>query len=242
MKCLIVDDESLARDRLRRMVQENDSLELCGEACDGREAVQQAERLRPDLVLLDIRMPGMNGIEAARYMGDLKHPPAVVFTTAYGDHALEAFDAQAVDYLLKPVRSERLQQAVQRARCLTTERLAALPGAMQKRSHICARSHGGLELIAIEDVLYFQADGKYVTVCSSGRRILVEDSLRALEEEFGDRFLRVHRNALVAVDAISALERDSNGHSQVVLRGTDQRLDVSRRLLATVRRHIRGGS
>lgn len=242
MKCLIVDDESLARERLRRMVQENDALELCGEACDGREAVQQTERLQPDLVLLDIRMPGMNGIEAARHMSDLERPPAVVFTTAYGDHALEAFDAQAVDYLLKPVRSERLQQAVQRARCLTTERMAALPTAMQKRSHICARSHGGLELIAIEDVLYFQADGKYVTVCAADRSILIEDSLRALEEELGDLFLRVHRNALVAVSAITGLERDSNGHSRVVLRGTDQCLDVSRRLLAGVRRQIRAVS
>lgn len=241
MKCLIVDDESLARERLKRMLQDLDEWQFCGEAADGEETLLQVQRLEPEVVLLDIRMPGMDGVEAARHLCNLDNPPAVIFTTAYGDHALEAFDAQAVDYLLKPIRPERLAQALQKARRLTVTQLSALPSESRRRNHVCARSHGKLDLIPVEQILYFQADSKYVTVCSAGRKILIEESLKALEEEFFSEFIRIHRNALVAKRAIRGLEKDREGHHRVVLDGVEEQLEVSRRLLPEVRSRLKNG-
>lgn len=244
MRCLVVDDEALARSRLVRLLEESDDYQVCGEAANGEQALQQVETLQPDVVLLDIRMPGMDGMEAARHLLQLEKRPAVVFTTAYGDHALEAFDTEAVDYLLKPIRPERLQQALQKARRLSSAQLAGLQtgDADRARTHLCARSRGNLELIAIEDVIYLQADNKYVTVCAPGRQILIEESLKSLEEEFAVHFIRVHRNALVAGAAIRGLEKDAEGHCRVVLEGTDERLEVSRRQLPEVRKRIRAGA
>lgn len=243
MKCLVVDDESLARERLVRLLAECPGLQVCGEAANGEQGLQQVEQLQPDVVLLDIRMPGMDGLEMARHMLQLGAAPAVVFTTAYGDHALEAFETQAVDYLLKPVHPERLQQALEKARRLSGGQLELLQAANagHSRSHLCARNRGNLELIAIEDVIYLQADHKYVTVCSAGRTILIEESLKSLEQEFADTFVRIHRNALVASCAIRGLEKDAQGHCRVVLAGVDERLEVSRRLLPDVRKRIRTG-
>jgi len=243
MKCLVVDDEALARERLVRMLDECPGLQVCGEAANGEQGLRQVQALQPDIVLLDIRMPGMDGLEMARHLLDLDASPAVVFTTAYGDHALEAFDTQAVDYLLKPVRPERLRQALEKARRLNPAALQQLQAANagHSRTHLCARNRGNLELIAIEDVVYLQADNKYVTVCSATGRILIEESLKSLEQEFADRFIRVHRNALVAAAAIRALDRDSDGHCRVVLAGIDERLEVSRRLLPELRKRMRTG-
>jgi two-component system response regulator AlgR len=240
MKCLVVDDELLARERLSRMLGQLEGCEVCGEAADGQQALEQVQALAPELVLMDIRMPGMDGLEAARYLLKLDNPPAVVFTTAYGDHALEAFEAQAMDYLLKPIHPERLQQALDKARRLSLVQLEAVEegGA---RTHLCARNRGNLELIPVQEIVYLQADQKYVTVCSATQKILVEDALKALEQEFGDLFIRIHRNALVAVRRIRALEKDPQGHCRVVLEGVEERLEVSRRLLPEVRRHIRKG-
>lgn len=243
MKCLVVDDESLARERLVRLLAECPGLQVCGQAANGEQGLRQIEQLQPDVVLLDIRMPGMDGLEMARHMLQLEAAPAVVFTTAYGDHALEAFETQAVDYLLKPVHPERLQQALEKARRLSGGQLKLLQAANagHGRTHLCARTRGNLELIAIEDVVYLQADHKYVTVCSAGRTILIEESLKSLEQEFADRFVRIHRNALVASGAIRGLEKDAQGHCRVVLAGVDERLEVSRRLLPDVRKRIRAG-
>lgn len=245
MKCLVVDDEMLARERLVRMLGQCPGLQVCGEAANGEQGLQQIQRLRPDVVLLDIRMPGMDGLEMARHMLNLEAAPAVVFTTAYGDHALEAFETQAVDYLLKPVHPERLRQALEKARRLSgglLEQLQAANSGDHSRTHLCARSRGNLELVAIEDIIYLQADHKYVTVCSTGRSILIEESLKSLEQEFGDRFVRIHRNALVAAGAIRGLEKVEEGHFKVALAGTGERLEVSRRLLPEVRKRIRGGT
>ncbi|TCK16817.1 LytTR family two component transcriptional regulator [Thiogranum longum] len=242
MKCLVVDDELLARERLTRMLDQLEGCEVCGEAADGQQALDQAQVLVPELILMDIRMPGMDGLEAARHLLKLDNPPAVVFTTAYGDHALEAFEAQAIDYLLKPIHPERLQQALEKARRLNLVQLENISGDSDVRTHLCARNRGNLELVPVEEVVYLQADQKYVTVRSATRKILVEDALKALEEEFGDRFLRIHRNALVAVQCIRALEKDSQGHVSVVLDGVEERLEVSRRLLPEVRRNIRNGA
>ncbi|HHJ17001.1 MAG TPA: response regulator transcription factor [Gammaproteobacteria bacterium] len=243
MKCLVVDDEALARERLVRLLDELGEWQLSGEAASGEQALQQVQQLQPDLVLMDIRMPGMDGLEAARHMAQLEQPPAVVFTTAYGDHALEAFETQAVDYLLKPIHPERLQQALEKARRLSRAQLEELQQAQtgSQRTHLCARNRGNLELIPVPEVVYLQADHKYVTVCAPGRQILIEDSLKSLEQEFSGCFIRIHRNALVAIHAIRGLEKDAEGHHCVVLAGVDERLEVSRRLLPEVRKRIRAG-
>jgi two-component system response regulator AlgR len=243
MKCLVVDDEALARERLVRMLGEYDGCQVCGEAGGGAQALQQVQLLQPDLVLLDIRMPGMDGMEVARHMLELETAPAVIFTTAYGDHALEAFDTQAVDYLLKPVHPERLRQALDKAQRLNSGQLERIrdSGGATCRTHLCARSRGNLVLVAVEDIVYMQADNKYVTVCSADTRILIEESLKSLEQEFADRFVRVHRNALVASWAIRALEKGADGHFRIALDGVEERLEVSRRLLPDVRKLIRGG-
>jgi two-component system response regulator AlgR len=244
MKCLVVDDEELARERLTRLLETAGEWQVCGEAANGEQALQQVQRLQPDVVLLDIRMPGMDGLETARHLSRLEKPPAVVFTTAYGDHALEAFETQAVDYLLKPIDPERLQQALDKARRLSGALLEELQGGDfgGPRSHLCARNRGNLELIPVEEVVYLQADNKYVTVCSRSQQILIEESLKSLEQEFGDRFVRIHRNALVAVAAIRGLEKDAAGHCSVVLEGVEPRLEVSRRLLPEIRRLIKAGA
>ena len=245
MKCLVVDDEALARERLARLLEELAGWELCGEAGSGAEALRQAERLQPDLVLLDIRMPGMDGLEAARHLAGFDRPPAVVFTTAYGDHALEAFDAHAIDYLLKPIHPERLCQALEKVARLggvpLDEKLGEATGS-GSRTHFCARIRGNLELVSVDEVVFLQADNKYVTVRSPGQQILIEESLKSLEQEFGARFLRIHRNALVAVNAVRGLEKDHAGHCRVLLEGVEDRLEVSRRLLPEVRRRIKSGN
>jgi len=244
MKCLVVDDEPLARQRLVRLLEAVVDCDVCGEAGNGEQTLQEVQQLQPDLVLLDIRMPGMDGLEAARHLTQLENPPAVVFTTAYGDHALEAFETQAVDYLLKPIHPERLQQALEKARRLTQAQLQELQQAEVggRRTHLCARNRGNLELIPLTEVVYLQADNKYVTVRSPGQQILIEESLKSLEEEFTGCFLRIHRNALVAPAAIRGLEKDAEGHHCVVLDGVDERLEVSRRLLPEVRKRIKTGA
>jgi two-component system response regulator AlgR len=241
MKCLVVDDESLARERLSRLIDQLEGCEVCGEAVDGQQALDRVQALAPELVLLDIRMPGMDGLEAARHLQKLDNPPAVVFTTAYGDHALEAFEAQAIDYLLKPIHPERLQQALDKARRLNLVQLEGVVGS-GARTHLSARNRGNLELIQVEEIVYLQADHKYVTVRSATRKILVEDALKALEQEFAERFIRIHRNALVAVRCIRALEKDGQGRCRIVLEGIEERLEVSRRLLPEVRRQIRNSA
>ena len=243
MRCLVVDDESLARQRLTTLLNDMCECQVCGEAANGEQALQQVQQLRPDLVLMDIRMPGMDGIEAARHMVQLKNPPAIVFATAYGDHALEAFETQAVDYLLKPIHPQRLQQALDKARRLSSVQLEKLHNSQAggRRTHLCARKRGNLELVPIDEVVYLQADNKYVTVCSAAQQILIEESLKSLEQEFSGDFMRIHRNALVAVGAIRGLDKNAEGHCCVLLEGVDERLEVSRRLLPEVRKRIRNG-
>ena len=240
MKVLLVDDEALARDRLRRLLADLPDCEICGEAADGRSALEDCERLQPDVVLMDIRMPGMDGLEAARHLAGLPDPPAVIFTTAFGDHALEAFEACAVDYLLKPIRGERLAAALGNARRLTRVQAAQLDSAVGgARSHICVRVRGNLHLIPVTDVRFFRADNKYVTVRTGDAEYLIEESLKALEDEFAARFLRIHRNALVAADFMVGLEKDIEGRCLVVLGGIGERLEVSRRHLPELRARLK---
>ena len=242
MKILIVDDEAPARARLRRVLEEMDDCVVTGEAANGSEALQLAASLQPDILLLDIRMPGMDGLEAAQHLQSLGQPPAVIFTTAYNDYAVQAFEAHAVDYLLKPVRRERLADALRHARFLTRLQARALheaSAAPAPRQRICASVRGSLQLIEVDDIRYFQADQKYVSVVTPDGEVLIEETLKALEEEFADRFVRIHRNALVARDYIAGLERDEEGHGRVQLSGIANTLEVSRRHIAEIRRLVK---
>src|SRR5688500_17940343 len=238
MKLLLVDDEPLARQRLAALVRELGGHDIVGEAANGREAVEQAESLGPEVVLLDVSMPVMDGLEAARHLATLPSPPALVFCTAFDQHALAAFEAAAVAYLVKPVRAERLAEALERARRhRSAQQVPPLPTAchQRRRSHLSARLRGSLRLIPVDDVRYLQAEEKYVVVHHARGEDLIEESLKSLETEFGDRFIRIHRNCLVARHEIIELKRAADGHVQAVLRHGAHPLEVSRRCVAGLR-------
>lgn len=243
MRLIIVDDEPPARDRLRRLIDELDDCEVIGEAGNGEEALDICARLQPDVVLLDVRMPGLSGIEVARHLSALEDPPAVVFTTAYDEYALEAFETQAFGYLLKPVRREKLARALRHASRVSPTRLAGLAEATRaphRREQICARLGDQLRLIPVGDVFYFLAGQKYVTVRHRAGRDLIDEPLKELGEEFGPDFVRIHRNALVAEKHISAVERTEDGQYAVRVRECGDVLQVSRRHAAELLRRIRG--
>lgn len=241
MKILLVDDEPLARERLSDFLADMPGCQLLGVAVHGREAVEKAVELEVDVVLMDIAMPVMDGLEAARHLQELPAPPAVIFCTAYDDHALAAFDAAALDYLVKPVRKERLQQALERARTqragVSAARQKLLP--QKQRTHLSARLRGSLRLIAISDIYYLQADEKYVVVHHARGEDLIEESLKSLEVEFGHFFLRIHRNCLVAHTEFQELRRDNDGSVHAVLRHGKQMLEVSRRCVSGLRERLK---
>jgi len=224
MKILIVDDEKLARDRLSRMVESFPGYRVVGEAGNGNEAIEKTEACAPDIVLIDIRMPGMDGIQAARHLSRLSQPPAMIFTTAFADHALEAFETHAVDYLLKPVRKERLQSALE---------ASSKPNKAQ-----ASQVRGNLVLVPIENIYYFVADQKYVTVRHNEGEVLIEDPLKNLEKEFGNRFHRIHRNALISLSRVCGMKSTNDGH-QVMFKDIENTLEVSRRNLPTIRKLIK---
>ncbi len=242
MKILIADDEPLARERLRALLGEIGGHEVIAEVGNGRETVELAAQIHPDVVLLDIAMPVLDGLEAARHLGALGLPPAVVFCTAFDEHALSAFDAAAVDYLVKPVRSERLAAALERARRYGAgqrhEQLAAAAHGA-RRTHLCARLRGSLRLIPLDDVHYLQAEEKYVVVHHARGEDLIEESLKALESEFGDRFLRIHRNCLVSRKEIVELKRTHDGQVHAALRSGGPPLEVSRRCVPGLREKLK---
>ena len=245
MRALIVDDEAPARDRLRRMLGDIEEVVVIGEASNGREALAACAALDPDVVLLDIRMPGMDGIETARHINSLEEPPALIFTTAYDQYALDAFESQAVGYLLKPVRQEKLERALRQASRVAGAQLVRLAGQAQlgrRRSQICARLGEQLKLVPVEDIYYFAADQKYVTLHHRGGSDIIDDSLRALEEEFAPDFVRIHRNSLVALRHIRSVERDADGRYVVRFKDCATELPVSRRHAGEALRQIRGGA
>ncbi|MBA1273160.1 LytR/AlgR family response regulator transcription factor [Stutzerimonas azotifigens] len=243
MNVLIVDDEPLARERLSRLVGDLDGYRVLEPAAsNGEEALALIDDLRPDVVLLDIRMPGLDGLQVAAKLCERDAPPAVIFCTAHDEFALEAFQVSAVGYLVKPVRQENLAEALRKAERPNRVQLAALtrPAAVSgagARSHISARTRKGIELIPLEQVIYFIADHKYVTLRHEGGEVLLDEPLKALEDEFGDRFVRIHRNALVYRDRIERLQRTPLGHFQLFLKGLEgEALTVSRRHVAGVRK------
>jgi len=241
LQVLIVDDEPRARERLRSLLAEIADVEVAGEAGNGQQALTQTHDLAPDVVLLDVRMPGMDGIETARHLNALEEPPAVIFTTAYDQYAVNAFDAHAVGYLLKPIRKEKLAAALLHAGRLTRPQLQQLAAtsASPRRTHIAARHRDGLRLIPIEDVQFFFAEQKYTTVRHVHGEDLIEDSLRALEDEFGPTFVRIHRNALVSVRYLEHIDRNTDGQYFVRLRGCDAPLQVSRRMAGELRERFK---
>lgn len=242
LSVLIVDDELPARERLQRLVAELPGCAVAGVCSNGADALTLVGKLQPGVVLLDIRMPGMTGIEVARHLGALEHPPAIVFTTAYDEYALEAFESQAVGYLLKPVRSERLAQALKQASRLSSPQLRGLatPAALlAARQHVAVRVRDELKLIPVKDIRYFRADQKYVTVRHSRGEDLIDESLKQLEEEFAADFVRAHRSILVAIAHVEALERTGGEDSYALrLRGESETVAVSRRQLAELRKRL----
>src|SRR5579859_6903219 len=239
-RVLIVDDEAPARERLRSLLAELDEADVIGEAVTGEQAVQRTIELAPDVVLLDVRMPGIDGIEAARHMNLLEQPPAIIFTTAFDQYAMEAFDTHAVGYLLKPIRKEKLAAALAHASRLTRPQLAKVSAKTEvRRSHIAVKHREGLRLIPIEEVQFFFAEQKYTTVRHLEGEDLIEDSLRALEDEFGPDFVRIHRNALVGTRYLERIERNAEGQYFVKLRGCDSPLQVSRRMASELRERFR---
>lgn len=237
MKILIVDDEPPARARLKNLLDDLQVGEVVAEAGNGQQALNVCQQQPIDLILLDIRMPGMDGVETANHLKKLENPPAIIFTTAYDEYALQAFDAHAIDYLLKPIRKERLQQALDKAHRLSLAQYAALEESSDKMpQHISARVQGGIKLVDVDEVLYFFAEHKYVTVFYHDGQVLIEDSLKSLEKKYAQQFIRVHRNALVAIEQLRGLERQGDGHFKLLLKGSDNKLDVSRRHLPSVRK------
>ena len=240
MKLLIVDDEKLARDRLVRLLDDATDIQVIGQAASGIQAVTLCGEVSPDVVLLDIRMPGMDGLEAAVHMMALEEPPAIVFCTAYEEHAIEAFKVHAVGYLLKPVRREDLKEILINVRKTNKAQLAAIAESDGRhRLHLSARTRRGIELVAIEEVRFLQADQKYVTVRHKKGELLIDETLRDLELEFATQFIRVHRNSLVAVKHIAGLDRDENGHYEVRMDGVEERIQVSRRHISGVRKVVK---
>jgi len=236
LRVVIADDEAPARSRIRDLLEDcagSFPIELAGEAANGRELLALLEETSADVVLLDIRMPEMDGLEVAQHMLKLPEPPSVIFTTAYNEHALKAFELHAVDYLLKPIRLRRLHDALTRARAITPLRLDVLQQITpDARTHLSVLERGKVLLIPVAEILYLRAELKYVTIRTAAREYLLEESLSKLEQEFSEQFVRIHRSCLVAKAHITGFEKEG-GESEagwvVALAGLDEKLPVSRR-------------
>ena len=240
----IVDDEAPARNRLKEKLADcavQFPLQLVGEAANGQEALDKLAEEPAEVVLVDIRMPQMDGIELAGHLHKLEHPPLIIFTTAYDAYAIQAFEQRAIDYLLKPIRLGRLFDALSRARDMVPIRTEVLRELTpEARSNLSAHERGKVLLIPIDQVLYLRAELKYVTVRTAEREYLIEESLMALEKEYATRFVRIHRNCLVARDAIIGFERGGDeGESGWLMRvkGLEEKLPISRRQMGIVKEY-----
>ena len=243
LRVFIVDDEAPARSRLRVLLTDIQSElpnQIVGEAANGVEALDHLAQHPADVVLADIRMPRMDGIELARHLGKLAPAPAVIFTTAYDQYAVQAFELNALDYLVKPVRAQRLVAALHKAQKAGPPALAALEQATnQERRHFSVSERGRILLVPVADVLYLRAELKYVTARTAAREYVLDESLTHLESEFARLFVRVHRSCLIARGAIAGVERnqDESVEAQwsVILHGLAERLPVSRRQWSIVK-------
>lgn len=250
LRVLLVDDEPLARQRLARLLAEHENYQIVAEAGNGQAALDWLRQHKADLVLMDIQMPGLTGLEVAEQLIEIlpSHGPrpAIIFCTAYDEHALTAFKVEAVDYLLKPIRKEDLNKALQKAqRWIEQQPDAEVEINGSRRTHISARTHQGLQLIPITDIYSFQADQKYITVKYQSEdsltgEVLIDEPLKVLEDEFEQYFVRIHRNALVAKEKIDRLETVESSVHILYLKGLDEGMSVSRRHLPSVRKLMRG--
>lgn len=243
MKILIADDEVLARQRLKRLVEEiNPSDEVVADAANGLEALEQCIKLQPHIAFLDIRMPKMDGLQAATEILKAKLNTHIVFVTAYDEYALEAFNKNAIDYLLKPVKKNRLEQSLVKINQLNAsagDLKRATQSLLRPRQHLCAHDHNGLKVLKLSDIIYFKADNKYVLASTINDSLLLDESLKTLEEEFGSLFFRVHRNALVNTLAIKAITKTPSGQFNLHLHGVDETLSISRRHRAELNKFLR---
>ena len=236
-KVLIVDDEPLARQRLRDLVGDIGGYAIAGEAANGIEAIARLQASVVDIVLVDIRMPVMDGIEFAQHLRGMASPPSLIFTTAYDHYALQAFDLNAVDYVLKPIRTERLAAALAKVQPFTGQQFQALQPLQSTHAHLSIHARGKVMLVPLAEVLYLRAELKYVTVRTREKSYLLEASLSQLEQAYAQHFVRVHRNALVARDAIAGFEKQRGGGSEasaeagwvVLIKDIPETLVVSRR-------------
>lgn len=248
LKIAIVDDETPARNRLKDLLQDcaqQMPLELVGEAANGGEALALLQTHPADVALLDIRMPEMDGLELAQHLRKLPVPPAIIFTTAFDDYAIKAFEVHAVDYLLKPIRQARLLEALARASDSAPLRQELLQQLRPKaRTHFSVHDRGRIHLVPVSEVVYLRAELKYVTLRTRDKEHLLEESLTRLEQEFSERLVRVHRSCLVAKDSIAGFEKvtetDGETHWMVLLKGLEEKLAVSRRQQHIVRELGRG--
>ncbi len=239
LKILIADDEAPARNRMRDLLGDIEGVLIVAEASNGKEAIVLAQTTKPDVMLLDIRMPLMDGIEAAQHAQKLDPKPHIIFTTAFDAYAIKAFDLNAIDYLLKPIRLERLQTAINKAHALKPLPLEALKPLQKMRSHLSIHERGRVLLVPIDTIIYLRAELKYITVRTTEREYLIEESLTHLEAEFGERFLRLHRNCLAAVDFIAGYEKRLNEANEAqwiaLLKGVPETVAISRRQQHLVR-------
>lgn len=243
MDVLICDDEPLATERLARLVTQLGH-QVVATASHGEQAIELADEHQPDVVLLDIQMPELDGLSCAQHLRELDPMPAIVFCTAYDEHALDAFKSQAEGYLLKPVMQQELQQVLDHLTKLTQAQLSHIKQKENmeelniKRHQITAKTYRGVELVPVENIYYFLADQKYVTVRHKNGSVLIDETLKDLEHEFADQFIRIHRNALVSIHYLEGLEVINTGQYQVRCRELEERLAVSRRHLPTLRERI----
>ena len=234
MKYLVIDDEFLARARLRELLLRIDPNAEIFEAENGQQALDLCEQHKPDTALVDIRMPGISGIELVYHMTALEQSPAVIFTTAYSEYALEAFEANAIDYLLKPVQVDRLKRALQKADPITKVQTESLKKTTRSM-HISISQKGKIKLVPIQNICYLKAENKYVLVKTAKEEYLMNDTLNNLEAELGENFLRVHRNALISTEHLEGLEKNDDGQWCVFFRGIDDKVEISRRQTPTIR-------
>lgn len=242
MDILICDDEPLAVERLSRLVSQLGH-HVIATAQHGQEALEFAELYMPDAILLDIQMPEMDGLECAQHLSQLDPMPAVIFCTAYDEHALQAIRSQAKGYLLKPIAKDDLETVLASLTKLTQAQMTNLEKKelmeeKVQRQQIAAKTYRGLELIPLENIYYFLADQKYVTVRHKHGSVLIDETLKDLEQEFSDKFIRIHRNALISLDYLDGLEMVASGQYQVRCRELDEKLAVSRRHLPNLRERM----
>jgi len=239
MKCLIVDDESLARARLKALLADVEGDYNVIESDNGVDALNKCNDYSPELIFLDIRMPGMSGMEVAQHLTAFENPPAVIFTTAHNEFALEAFEANAIDYLLKPIRRERLRTALGKLHPLSAKVKPSL-SIEGPRKNFALTEKGKIRLVPLEDVVYFRADSKLVQIRTTDGEHVISEVLNSLEEELNDKFIRVHRNALVSKAHIDGLTKDEQlGKWLVHFKSVDETLEVSRRQTTHVRKWLR---